>query len=527
MPGTPAFGGSPPPTSPPRFGSFGAPPGAAPAGLVGLGASATATASAPGFGGSSPAFGSAPGFGGATPSICGSTTAAGSFGGAATASFGGSSGAGSRGAAGFGDSNAAPTFGGGSFGPGADAEGASRPPQAPCSTPRRPQAFPVRQVDELDVASSQDATIEAPANLQRFRIKATIGKGCFGEVLLAEALDGEHVAIKSVCEDAGRELREVELLNQVNHPCIVRLVEAFRSPNSSGETCLHIVMEHMQENLHEFLCGRPVTSTDFRSFGFQLLRSLAYLHGVQICHRDVKPENLLLGAATSSGRHVARALKLADFGSAKQLSSTPEHSTSYICARWWRAPELVVGCSTYSTAVDWWSGGCVLAEMMLGRPLFPGISSLGQLDIVISVLGTPSSQELQAIGAPADGPVAAEIQDMLAPLRHGQAWSRVLPTFASDPDTLEVVSQLLAYDPTLRVQPAKALCCRAFRTLADDPGVLPPGLLEFTPEELQASDAETRQELLSFTASQRQNSPVEGRGTAPSTVNGCFGMMGV
>eukprot|EP00285_Hemiselmis_virescens_P008051 CAMPEP_0173395652 /NCGR_PEP_ID=MMETSP1356-20130122/32822_1 /TAXON_ID=77927 ORGANISM="Hemiselmis virescens, Strain PCC157" /NCGR_SAMPLE_ID=MMETSP1356 /ASSEMBLY_ACC=CAM_ASM_000847 /LENGTH=107 /DNA_ID=CAMNT_0014354453 /DNA_START=28 /DNA_END=348 /DNA_ORIENTATION=- len=99
-------------------------------------------------------------------------------------------------------------------------------------------------------------------------------------------------------------------------------------------------------------------------YAWQLLRSLAYLHRRRTCHRDIKPQNVLIDPET----HVA---KLCDMGSAKRLSRGST-SISYICSRFYRAPELILGATEYTTAVDMWSFGCVLAESITGRPLFAG-----------------------------------------------------------------------------------------------------------------------------------------------------------
>lgn len=93
-------------------------------------------------------------------------------------------------------------------------------------------------------------------------------------------------------------------------------------------------------------------------YSYQLLRSIAYIHAIGICHRDIKPQNVLVDTST----HI---LKLCDFGSAKQLIPG-EPNVSYICSRYYRAPELIFGNSNYSTAIDVWSVGCVIAELMLG-----------------------------------------------------------------------------------------------------------------------------------------------------------------
>ena len=112
-------------------------------------------------------------------------------------------------------------------------------------------------------------------------------------------------------------------------------------------------------------------------YAFQQMRALLYLHYVGICHRDIKPQNLLI-----SQEHFQ--IKLCDFGSAKKLSKG-EPNVSYICSRYYRAPELIFGCSDYSTQIDVWSLACVIAEFILGDPIFPGESGVDQLVEIIKV----------------------------------------------------------------------------------------------------------------------------------------------
>jgi glycogen synthase kinase 3 beta len=139
---------------------------------------------------------------------------------------------------------------------------------------------------------------------------------------------------------------------------------------------------------------------------YQLFRSLAYIHSQGICHRDIKPQNLLLDPATG-------VLKLCDFGSAKILVEN-EPNVSYICSRYYRAPELIFGATNYTPKigasnlqltvrlltcmhVDVWSTGCVMAELMLGQPLFPGESGIDQLVEIIKVLGTPTREQIRTM----------------------------------------------------------------------------------------------------------------------------------
>ena len=117
-------------------------------------------------------------------------------------------------------------------------------------------------------------------------------------------------------------------------------------------------------------------------YTYQLARALAYIHAKGVCHRDIKPQNLLVDPS----RHV---LTLCDFGSAKKLVAG-EPNVSYICSRFYRAPELIFGAVEYTPAIDVWSMGCVMAEMLNNTPLFPGESGVDQLVEIIKILGTPT-----------------------------------------------------------------------------------------------------------------------------------------
>jgi len=118
------------------------------------------------------------------------------------------------------------------------------------------------------------------------------------------------------------------------------------------------------------------------SYIWQLCRALSYIHSLGICHRDIKPQNLLINSQTLQ-------LRLCDFGSAKILVPR-EQNVAYICSRYYRAPELIFGAVFYTTAIDIWSTGCVFAELILGTPLFAGESGVDQLVEIIKVLGTPT-----------------------------------------------------------------------------------------------------------------------------------------
>lgn len=180
---------------------------------------------------------------------------------------------------------------------------------------------------------------------------------------------------------------------------------------------------------------------DIKLFMYQLLRSLAYIHSLGICHRDIKPQNLLIDPATG-------VLKLCDFGSAKILVPH-EPNVSYICSRYYRAPELIFGATNYSTQIDIWSTGCVMAELIIGQPLFPGDSGIDQLVEIIKVLGTPTKEQIKAMNP--------NYMDHHFPHVKPRMFAKVL-THSCPPEGVDLVSRLLDYTPHKRMTAVEALC---------------------------------------------------------------------
>ena len=148
---------------------------------------------------------------------------------------------------------------------------------------------------------------------------------------------------------------------------------------STGEIFLNLVLGHMPMSLHALITeaaspsptpsrtATPMSMLDIKLYAYQLCRGLACMHTAGVTHRDIKPQNLLVDPR-------CRVLKVCDFGSAKPLVSG-EASVPYICSRFYRAPELALGATHYSEAIDMWSAGCVIAELVLGHPIFRGSNS--------------------------------------------------------------------------------------------------------------------------------------------------------
>jgi mitogen-activated protein kinase 15 len=131
---------------------------------------------------------------------------------------------------------------------------------------------------------------------------------------------------------------------------------------------------------------------------YQLCKALKYMHSGNVLHRDMKPSNLLLNSECF--------LKVADFGLARSVAALENELvdnpvlTDYVATRWYRAPEILLGSTKYTKGVDMWSVGCILGELLGGKPMFPGTSTMNQLDRIIEVTGRPTAEDIDAIKSP-------------------------------------------------------------------------------------------------------------------------------
>ncbi|RWS30359.1 glycogen synthase kinase-3 beta-like isoform X1, partial [Leptotrombidium deliense] len=307
-----------------------------------------------------------------------------------------------------------------------------------------------------------------------------IGNGSFGVVYQAKLVESQElVAIKRVLQDKRFKNRELQIMRRLDHCNVVKLKYFFyTSGEKKDEVFLNLVLEFIPETVyrvarHYSKQKQTIPAAFIKLYMYQLFRSLAYIHSLGICHRDIKPQNLLLDPESG-------VLKLCDFGSAKHLVKG-EPNVSYICSRYYRAPELIFGATDYTTMIDVWSAGCVLAELLLGQPIFPGDSGVDQLVEIIKVIGTPSKEQIREMNR--------NYTEFKFPQIKAHPWQKVFRARTSA-EAIDLVSRLLEYTPSARITPLQA-CAHAFFDELRDPNTrlpngreLPP-LFNFTDQELK------------------------------------------
>ncbi|ESR58217.1 hypothetical protein CICLE_v10020645mg [Citrus x clementina] len=199
----------------------------------------------------------------------------------------------------------------------------------------------------------------------------------------------------------------------------------------------------MDTDLHQIIRShQDLTDDHCRYFLYQLLRGLKYVHSANVLHRDLKPSNLLLNANCD--------LKIGDFGLARTTSET-DFMTEYVVTRWYRAPELLLNCSEYTAAIDIWSVGCILGEIMTRQPLFPGKDYVHQLRLITELIGSPDETSLGFLRSD-----NARRYVRMLPQFPKQNFSARFPN--KSPGAVDLLEKMLVFDPNRRITVDEALC---------------------------------------------------------------------
>lgn len=291
-----------------------------------------------------------------------------------------------------------------------------------------------------------------PHILKKYEIQTQLGQGAYG--IVWRAVERKHnriVALKKIYDafqnstDAQRTFREIMFLHRLHHPNIIKLLHVHRAYNDRD---IYLVFEYMETDLHVVIRANILEDIHKQFIIYQLLKTMKYLHSAEILHRDMKPSNLLVNSDCT--------MKVADFGLARSILSL-EHEqasrpvlTDYIATRWYRPPEILLGSTRYTKGVDMWSVGCILGELILGKPIFPGRSTTNQLELIISVTGRPTPTDIAATNSQFAEAMLRDIRSV-----HPRTFAELLPT--ASPDALDLIHKLMCFNPTHRLTAEQAL----------------------------------------------------------------------
>ncbi|KAG5039651.1 hypothetical protein AAZX31_05G044200 [Glycine max] len=286
-----------------------------------------------------------------------------------------------------------------------------------------------------------------------FEMIKKINEGTYGVVYKArDKKTGELVALKKVKMNIERDgfpmssLREINILLSFNHPSIVNVKEVVVDDFDGT----FMVMEHMEYDLKGLMEVKkhPFSMSEIKSLVRQLLEGVKYLHDNWVIHRDLKSSNILLN-------HDGE-LKICDFGLSRQYGSPLKPYTPVVVTLWYRAPELLLGAKEYSTAIDMWSVGCIMAELIAKEPLFRGKSELEQLDKIFRTLGTPDEKIWPGLSK-LPGAKANFVKQLFNTLRKKFPAASFIGLPVLSELGFDLLQQLLTYDPEKRITAEDAL----------------------------------------------------------------------
>lgn len=292
-----------------------------------------------------------------------------------------------------------------------------------------------------------------------YEIQKRLGKGAYGIVWKARnRKTKEIVAVKKIFDafrnqtDAQRTFREIIFLKTFRgHPNIIDLHSIHRAANDRD---IYLGFEYMETDLHNIIKkGNILKEIHKKYIMYQLLKAIKYIHSGNVIHRDLKPSNVLLDSSCRC--------KIADFGLARSISdnndghiaSTGDPTlTDYVATRWYRAPEILIANRRYTKGIDMWSLGCILAETLVGKPIFPGTSTVNQVEKIMAVIPTPSQRDINVVCISGVG--SSMIKN--ASSVHKTPIETILgPNI--DQNALDLVSQLLVFNPHNRLTAKEAL----------------------------------------------------------------------
>lgn len=293
----------------------------------------------------------------------------------------------------------------------------------------------------------------APFTIPRhYQLIKVCGRGAYGIVIAATNLrTGGNVAIKKVIDciwhphQLKQILRECRLIRHMAHENVLSLFDLIPPPSYTDFRDVYMTVDLMEMDLHRIIYSKEVLRDDhIRYFLYQMLSGLLHMHRAGVLHRDLKPSNLLINSDCQ--------LKICDLGLARSKEADDVGMTEYVVTRWYRAPELLLG-SAYGDGVDLWAAGCIFAEMLGRKPLFPGETYVHQLQLIMNVLGVPEEHSFK------ENPLANKLKGRQL-LSRTQAVAGIDTTTMfpnANPEGLDLLWKMLVFDVEKRITVEEAL----------------------------------------------------------------------
>ncbi|CAL6106451.1 Kinase [Hexamita inflata] len=287
--------------------------------------------------------------------------------------------------------------------------------------------------------------------LSRYKKQAKLGEGTYGEVFrVQDTENNEILAMKKIQVEndeegiPGTAIREISLLRELNHENVVKIRRVICQNRK-----VYIMFEHCEMDLRKFMNANDLSQKLVRELTKQVMAGTNYCHIHRVMHRDLKPQNVLLNI--SGGQPIC---KLADFGLARSFGVPIRHYTHEIVTLWYRSPEVLLGSKLYSTAVDVWSIGCIMAELSTGEPLFQGRSEVEMLFEIFQLRGTPTEDTW---------PGVSQLKDWrdTFPKLMGQSLQKRLRNSLSA-QGFDLLEKLLEMDPGKRIPLSEAMSHKWF-----------------------------------------------------------------
>ncbi|XP_038676883.1 mitogen-activated protein kinase 14 isoform X2 [Scyliorhinus canicula] len=327
---------------------------------------------------------------------------------------------------------------------------------------------------------------------ERYQNLSPVGSGAYGSVCSSfDTKSAIRVAVKKLSRPfqsiihAKRTYRELRLLKHMKHENVIGLLDVFTPATTLEDfTDVYLVTNLMGADLNNIVKCQKLTDDHVQFLIYQILRGLKYIHSAGIIHRDLKPSNLAVNEDCE--------LKILDFGLARH---TDDEMTGYVATRWYRAPEIMLNWMHYNQTVDIWSVGCIMAELLTGKTLFPGTDHIDQLKLIMQLVGTPGPELLMKISSDS-------ARNYIQSLQHMPKQSFEDVFIGANPQAVDLLEKMLVLDTDTRITAAQALAHSYFSQYhdPDDEPEADPYDQSFESRELEIEEWKrlTYEEVISF-----------------------------